>query len=160
MVGHDRTGSRFYFEPYLLASGKRTSVVVMYYKDAANISQPYLFSLFRENKEEVAEPWWSQQTHCRIDRLNGLKLPAQTTGATYVSLDEMAQLPVPPLPSEIQGDFLQIKFPDAIEVVLSSERFNTPYYASMSWTPDTENTPRSCTLIYEQPDRKPDVFAI
>ncbi|MEG4149445.1 DUF3598 family protein [Microcoleus sp. Pol12B5] len=30
MVGHDRTGQGFYFEPYLLASGKRTSVVVMY----------------------------------------------------------------------------------------------------------------------------------
>ena len=160
MIGHDRTGSRFYFEPYLLAPGKRTSVVVMYYKDAANISEPHLFSLFRESKEEVAEPWWSQQTHCRIDRVNGLKLPAPTTGATYVSLDEMAQLPVPPQPSEIQGDFLQIQFPDAIEVVLSSDRFKTPYYASMSWTPDTENTPRSCTLIYEQPEQKPNVFAI
>jgi hypothetical protein len=119
-----------------------------------------MFSLFREIKEEVAEPWWSQQTHCRIDRVNGLKLPAQTTGGTYVSLDEMAQLPVPPQPSEIQGDFLQIQFPDAIEVVLSSDRFNTPYYASMRWTPDTNDTQRSCTLIYEQPDQKPDVFAI
>jgi hypothetical protein len=72
----------------------------------------------------------------------------------------MAQLPVPPQPSEIQGDFLQIQFPDAIEVVISSDRFKTPYYASMRWTPDTQNTPPSCTLIYEQPDQKPDVFAI
>jgi hypothetical protein len=159
MVGPDRTGSRFYFEPYLLAPGKRTSVVVMY-KSAANSPQPNMFSFFREIKEEVAKPWWFQQTHCRIDRVNGLKLPAQTTGGAYVSLDEMAQLPVPPQPSEIQGDFLQIQFPDGIEVVLSSHRFNTPYYASMRWTPDTNDTQRSCTLIYEQPDQKADVFAI
>jgi len=159
MFGHDRTGSIFSFESYLLASGKRTSVVVMY-KSATHNPQPNTFSLFREIKEEVAKPWWSQQTHCRIDRVNCLKLPAQTTGATYVSLDEMAELPLPPQPSEIQGDFLQIQFPDAIEVVLSSDRFKTPYYASISWTPDTQNTPPSCTLIYEQPDRKPDVFAI
>jgi len=72
----------------------------------------------------------------------------------------MAQLPVTPQPSEIQGDFLQIQFPDAIEVVLSSDRFNTPYYASMRWTPDTNDTQRSCTLIYEQPGQKADVFAI
>jgi hypothetical protein len=159
MFGHDRTGSIFSFESYLLASGKRTSVVVMY-KSATHNPQPNTFSLFREIKEEVAKPWWSQQTHCRIDQVNCLKLPAQTTGATYVSLDEMAQLPVPPQPSEIQGDFLQIQFPDAIEVVLSSDRFKTPYYASVRWTPDTQNTPPSCTLIYEQPDQKPDVFAI
>lgn len=50
MVGRDRTGSRFYFEPYLLASGKRTSVVVMY-KSAANSPQPNMFSFFREIKE-------------------------------------------------------------------------------------------------------------
>jgi hypothetical protein len=158
MVGPDRTGSRFYFEPYLLASGNRTSVVVMY--TSADSPQANIFSLFRESKEEVAEPWWSQQTHCRIDRVNGLKLPAQTTGGTYVSLDEMAQLPVPPQPIEIQGDFIQIQFPDAIEVVLSSDRFKTPYYASMRWKPDTQNTPRSCTLIYKQPEQKPDVLAI
>jgi hypothetical protein len=159
MVGPDRTGEGFYFEPYLLASGKRTSVVVMY-KSAANSPQPNMFSFFREIKEGGAIPWWSQQTHCRIDRVNGLKLPAQTTGGTYVSLDEMAQLPVPPQPSEIQGDFLQIQFPDAIEVVLSSDRFNTAYYASMRWAPDTNDTLRSCTLIYEQPGQKADVFAI
>jgi len=29
MVAGDRTGQGFYFEPYLRASGKRTSVVVM-----------------------------------------------------------------------------------------------------------------------------------
>ena len=159
MFGHDRTGSIFSFESYLLASEKKTSVVVMY-KSATHNPQPNTFSFFREIKEEAAEPWWSEQTHCRIDRVNGLKLPAQTTGGTYVSLDEMAQLPVPPQPSEIQGDFLQIQFPDAIEVVLSSDRFKTPYYASMSWTPDTNDTQRSCTLIYEQPEQKPDVFAI
>lgn len=159
MVGPDRTGQGFYFEHYLLAPGKRTSVVVMY-KSAANSPQPNMFSFFREIKEELAEPWWSEQTHCMIDRVNCLKLPAQTEGGTYVSLDEMAQLPVPPQPIEIQGDFLQIQFPDAIEVVLSSDRFNTPYYASMRWTPDTQNTPRSCTLIYEQPEQKADVFAI
>ena len=158
MVGPDRRGSRFYFEPYLLAPGKRTCVVVMY--TSADSPQPNIFSLFRESTEEVAEPWWSQQTHCRIDRVNGLKLPTQTAGGTYVSLDEMAQLPVPPQTSEIQGDFLQIQFPDAIEVVLSSDRFNTPYYASMCWTPDTNDTQRSCTLIYEQPDQKANVFAI
>jgi len=158
MVGPDRTGSRFYFEPYLLAPGKRMSVVVMY--TSADSTQPNIFSLFRESKEEVAKPWWSQQTHSRIDRVNCLKLPAQTTGGPYVSLDEMAQLPVPPQPSEIQGDFLQIQFPDAIEVVISSDRFNTPYYASMCWTPDTNDTLRSCTLIYEQPEQKADVFAI
>ncbi|MEG4861712.1 hypothetical protein QUB75_30740 [Microcoleus sp. K1-B6] len=144
---------------YLLASGKRISAAAIY-QSTANSPQPNLCSLFRESKEEAAEPWWSEETHCRIDRVNGLKLPSQTTGATYVSLDEMAQLPVPPLPSEIQGDFLQIQFPDAIEVVLSSDRFQTPYYASMSWTPDTNDTQRSCTLIYEQPEQKPDVFAI
>lgn len=160
MVGHDRTGSRFYFEPYLLASGKRTSVVVMYYKSPDNSLQPNLFSLFRESKEETAKPWWSEQNHCRIDRVNSLKLPAQAAGGTYVSLEEMAQLPVPPQPIEIQGDFLQIQFPDAIEFVISSDRFKTPYYASMRWTPDTQNTPRSCTLIYEQPDQKAEVFAI
>ena len=159
MVGQDRTGQGFYFEPYLLASGKRTSVVVMY-KSTANSPQPNTFSFFREIKEGGAEPWWSQQTHCRIDRANGLKLPAQNTGGTYVSLDEMAQLPVPPQLSEIQGDFLQIQFPDAIEFVISSDRFHTPYYASMCWTPDTNDTLRSCTLIYEQPEQKPDVFAI
>jgi hypothetical protein len=159
MMGPDRTGSSFYFEHYLLASGKRTSVAVIY-QSTATSPQPNLFSLFRESKEEAAEPWWSQQTHCRIDRVNDLKLPAQTEGGTYVSLDEMAQLPVPPQPIEIQGDFLQIQFPDAIEFVLSSDRFNTPYYASMRWTPDTNDTLRSCTLIYEQPDQKADVFAI
>ena len=159
MVGHDRTGSGFYFEPLFVASGKRTSVVVMY-TSADNSPQPPKFSCFREIKEGGAKPWWSQQTHCRIDRVNALKLPAQTTDATYVSLDEMAQLPVPPLPSEIQGDFLQIQFPDAIELVISNDRLNTPYYASIRWTPDTEDTPQSCTLIYEQPDRKPDVLAI
>ena len=159
MVGGDRTGQGFYFEPYLLASGKRTSVVVMY-ASAPNSPQPNKFSFFREIKEEVAEPWWSQQTDCRIDRVNDLKLPAQTTGGTYVSLDEMAQLPVPPQPIEIQGDFLKFQFPDAIEVVLSSDRFKTPYYASMRWTPDTNDTQRSCTLIYEQPDQKADVLAI
>ena len=159
MVAQDRMVPRFYFEPYLLAPGKRTSVVVIY-QSAANSPQPNTFSFFREIKEEVAEPWWSQETHCRIDRVNSLKLPAPTTGGTYVSLDEMAQLPVPPQPSEIQGDFLQIQFPDAIELVISNDRFNTPYYVSMRWTPDTQNTPRSCTLIYEQPDQKADVFAI
>ena len=158
MVGQDRTGSGFYFESFLLASGKRTSVVVMY--TSADSPQPNKFSLFKESKEEVGKAWWSQQNHCRIDRVNGLKLPAQTTGGTYVSLDEMAQLPVPPQPIEIQGDFLQIQFPDAIEVVLSSDRFKTPYYASMRWIPDTNDTQRSCTLIYEQPEQKPDVFAI
>ncbi|WP_445175386.1 DUF3598 family protein, partial [Microcoleus sp.] len=80
MVGPDRTGSSFYFEPYLLASGKRTSVAVLYYKDSANSSEPNLFSLFRESKEEVAKPWWSEETHCRIDRVNNLKLPTQTAG--------------------------------------------------------------------------------
>lgn len=159
MVGSDRTGQGFYFEPYLLGPGKRTSVVVIYHS-TANSPQPNTFSFFREIKEGSAKPWWSQQTHCRLDRVNSLKLPAQTTGGTYVSLDEMAQLPVPPQPSEIQGDFLQIQFPDGIEVVLSSDRFQTPYYASIRWTPDTENPPRSCTLIYEQPDKKADVFAI
>jgi len=159
MVGPDRTGQGFYFEHYLLASGNRASVVVMY-KSAANSPQPNMFSFFREIKGEVAKPWWSQQTHCRIDRVNCFKLPAQTTGGTYVSLDEMAQLPVLPLPSEIQGDFLQIQFPDAIELVISNDRFKTPYYASMRWTPDTNDTQRSCTLIYEQPDQKADVFAI
>ena len=84
MVGGDRTGQGVYFEPYLLASGKRTSVVVMY-ASVPNSPQPNKFSFFREIKEEAAEPWWSQQTHCRIDRVNGLKLPAQTTGGTYVS---------------------------------------------------------------------------
>lgn len=159
MVGRDRTGQGFYFEPYLLESGKRTSVVVMY-KSAANSPQPKIFSFFREIKEGGAKPWWSEQNHCKIDRVNSLKLPAQATGGTYVSLDEMAQLPVPPQPIEIQGDFLQIQFPDAIEFVISSDRFNTPYYASMRWTPDTQNTPRSCTLIYEKPDQKAEVFAI
>jgi len=159
MVGGDRTGQGFYFEPYLLASGKRTSLVVMY-TSAPDSPQPNKFSFFREIKEEVAKPWWSQETDCRIDRVNSLKLPAQTRGGTYVSLDEMAQLPVPPQPSEIQGDFLQIQFPDAIELVISSDRFKTPYYASMRWAPDTENTPPSCTLIYEKPDQKADVFAI
>ena len=56
MVTGDRTGPGFYFEPYLLAPGKRTSVVVMY-KSAANSPQPNTFSFFRESKEEVAEPW-------------------------------------------------------------------------------------------------------
>lgn len=130
------------------------------YTSADNSPQPNKFSFFREIKEGGAKPWWSQQTHCRIDRVNGLKLPAQTTGGTYVSLDEMAQLPVPPQPSEIQGDFLQFQFPDAIELVISNDRFKTPYYASMRWTPDSENTPRSCTLIYEKPGQKADVFAI
>jgi hypothetical protein len=159
MVAPDRMVPRFYFEPYLLAPGKRTSVVVIY-QSAANSLQPNTCSFFREIKEEVAKPWWSEETHCSIDRVNCLKLSAPTTGGTYVSLDEMAQLPVPPQPSEIQGDFLQIQFPDAIELVISNDRFQTPYYASMRWTPDTENTPRSCTLIYEQPEQKPDVFAI
>jgi len=159
IVGRDRTGQGFYFEPYLLASGKRTSVVAMYPSPDSS-PQPNKFSFFREIKEEVAKAWWSQQTHCRIDRVNDLKLPAQTTGATYVSLDEMAQLPVPPQPIEIQGDFLKFQFPDAIEVVVSSDRFKTPYYASMRWTPDTNDTQRSCTLIYEQPEQKPEVFAI
>lgn len=159
MVGRDRTGQGFYFEPYLLASGKRTSVVVMY-KSAANSPGPNMFSLFREIKEGVAKPWWSEQTDCRIDRVDWLRLPTQAAGETYVSLDEMAQLPVPPQPIEVQGDFLQIQFPDAIEVVISSDRFKTPYYASMRWTPDTQNTPRSCTLIYKQPDQKADVFGI
>jgi hypothetical protein len=159
MVGYDRTASGFYFEPLFVASGKRTSVVVMY-TSADNSPQPNRFSFFREIKEGGAKPWWSQQAHCRIDRVNSLKLPAQTTGGTYVSLNEMAQLPVPPLPIEIQGDFLHFQFPDAIELVISNDRFNTPYYASMRWTPDSENTPRSYTLIYEQPDQKADVFAI
>lgn len=159
MVGGDRTGQGFYFEPYLLESGKRTSVVVMY-KSTANSPEPNMFSLFREIKEGAAQPWWSQQTDCRIDRVNSLKIRDRSTGGTYVSLDEMAQLPVPPQPIEVQGDFLQIQFPDAIEVVISSDRFQTPYYASMRWTPDTDDALRICTLIYEQPDRKADVFAI
>jgi Domain of unknown function (DUF3598) len=159
MVGRDRTGQGFYFEPYLLGSGKRTSVVVMY-KSAANSPQPNMFSFFREIKEETAKPWWSEQNHCRIDRVDWLTLPTQAVGANYISLEELAQLPVPPQPIEIQGDFLQIQFPDAIEFVISLDRFKTPYYASMRWTPDTQNTPRSCTLIYEKPAQKADVFAI
>jgi Domain of unknown function (DUF3598) len=159
MVGRDRTGEGFYFEPYLLASGKRTSVVVIY-NSAPNSPQPNKFSFFREIKEGGAKPWWSEQNHCKIDRVNSLKLRDQATGGTYVSLDEMAQLPVDPQPIEIQGDFLQIQFPDAIEFVISLDRFKTPYYASMRWTPDTQNTPRSCTLIYKQPDQKADVFGI
>ncbi|MBE8967697.1 DUF3598 family protein [Nostocales cyanobacterium LEGE 12452] len=158
MLGRDRTGQGFYFEPYLLASGKRTSVVVMY-NSAANSPQPNMFSFFRESKEGAAKPWWSEQTHCKIDRVDRLKLATQAVGGTYVSLDEMAQLPVSPQPLEVQGDFLKIQFPDAIDIVISIDRFKTPYYASMCWTPDINNTLRSCTLIYERPNQKADVFA-
>ena len=159
MVGYNRTGLGFYFEHYLLASGKRTSVVVMY-KSNANSPQPNMFSFFREIKEGFATPWWSEQNDYKMDRVNSFKFPVQTTESTYTSLDEMARLPMPPQPSEVQGDFLKIQFPDAIEVVLSWDRFKTPYYASMSWVPEPENTPRSCTLIYEKPDQKADIFAI
>ncbi|MEG4076348.1 DUF3598 family protein [Microcoleus sp. Pol14C2] len=82
MVGPDRTGSSFYFEHYLVASGKRTSAAAIY-QSTANSPQPNLCSLFRESKEEVGKPWWSEQTQCRIDRVNALKLPAQTEGGTY-----------------------------------------------------------------------------
>ncbi len=50
MVGSDRTGKGFYFEPYLLGSGKRTSVVVIY-QSTANSPQPNMFSFFIEIKE-------------------------------------------------------------------------------------------------------------
>jgi hypothetical protein len=159
MVCRDRTGQGFYFEHYLLASGKRTSVVVIY-KSKTNNPESNIFSFFREIKEGSATPWWSEQNDCKINLVNSFNFPVQTTESTYTSLDEMARLPIPPQPRVVQGDFQQIQFPDGIEVMLSSDRFQTPYYASMSWVPDSETTPRSCTLIYEKPDQKADVFAI
>ncbi len=157
MVGHDRTGEGFYFEPYLIASGKRTSVVTMY-KATENSPQPNLFSLFREVKAGAAQPWWSDDIHCKIDSTNCLKFPAPALDGTYISLDEMAQLPVPSQRTERQGDFLKIQFPDEIELTLSADRFQTPYYASMSWNPGRDETLRSCTLLYEQPDCKASVL--
>jgi Domain of unknown function (DUF3598) len=158
MVGHDRIGEGFYFEPYLIAAGKRTSIVTMY-KATENSPQPNLFSLFREVKVGVAQPWWSDETHCKIDRVSALKIPDQALQGTYISLDEMAQLPVPIQQTERQGDFLKIQFPDQIELVLSADRFQTPYYASMSWSPG-HDTLRSCTLLYKQTGGKANVLTL
>jgi Domain of unknown function (DUF3598) len=159
MVGRDRTHEGFYFEPYLIASGRRTSVVTTY-KSTENSPQPNLFSFFREVKEGTAKPWWSEETRCRVDPVNCLKIPAQALLGTYVSLDEMAQLPVPTQPIEIQGEFLKIQFPDEVKLVLSADRFETPYYASMRWNPSYNDALRSCTFLYEQPKCKASILTL
>lgn len=60
-----------------------------------------------------------------------LLIPAYSSGEMSVSLDEMAQMPCPFQLFEVQGDFLHIQFPDPVDLVVSLNRFETPYYASM-----------------------------
>ncbi len=158
MVGSNRTGETFYFEPYLIAGEKRTSLVVMY--GEGNSPQPKLFSFFKEVKEGSEEPWWSEETAFTMTHTSLLTVPAHSPGETYVSLDEMAQMPVPSQLFEVQGDFLHIQFPDAVNLIVSLNRFETPYYASMWWVPDQDKAPHICSLIYREPNQKAEVLSV
>lgn len=158
MVGSKRTGETFYFEPYLIAGEKRTSVVVMYKEE--NSPQPRILSFFREVKEGSEKPWWSEETMCTIAHTSLLTVPAHSSKETYVSLDEMAQMPVPSQLFDVQGDFLHIQFPDAVDLVVSLNRFETPYYASMWWVPAQDEATRICSLIYRESNQKPEVLSV
>jgi hypothetical protein len=159
MVGYDRTSPKaFYFEPYLLVEGKRTSIVVMY--SGENSPQPSRFSFFREVREGLVEPWWSGETICTIVPVAELILPANSSMETYVSLNELSYMSVPSQPFEVPGDFLHFRFPDAVNLVVSSNRFVTPYYTSMWWIPEPNEVPRICSLIYRQPNQNAEVLAV
>ena len=158
MVGSQRTGKVFYFEPYLMAGEKRTSLVVMY--KGENNPQPGFFSFFREVREGSEEPWWSEETACTIAHTSLLRVPGRSLEGTFVSLDEMAQMSVPPQLFAVEGDFLHIQFPDAVNLVVSLNRFETPYYASTWWLPGQDKAPKSCSLIYRQSNQRAEVLSV
>jgi hypothetical protein len=156
MVGKNRINPKsFYFEPYLMAEQKRVSLVVMYTGD--NEAQPTRFSLFREFKEGETQPWWSAETDYAIASVAELKLPEPATGLR-VSLDELSQASIAPPAVEMQGEFVQYQFPDAIRLTVSLDRFASPYYAAMTWQPEDQAT-QACTLTYHQPHQKAEVWA-
>lgn len=157
MVGAKLTNEAFYFEPYLIAGEKRVSLVVMY-KDK-NSSQPKSFSLFREIKQGSEQPWWSEDTSCTITNTSLLNVPAPSAEQIYISLEEMAQMRVSSQALEVQGDFLHFQFPSAINLTVSSNRFEAPYYASMWWIPEPGKTPRICSLIYTDSNQKAEILS-
>lgn len=157
MVGSQRTGENFYFEPYLIAGEKRTSVVVMYKNE--NSPQPKVFSFFREIREGSEEPWWSEESACTITHTSSFTIPAHSL-ETYISLDEMAQMPVSSQMFEMQGNFLHFQFPDAVTLVVSVNRFETPYYASMWWIPPQDEAPHICSLIYRESNQRAEVLSV
>lgn len=155
MVGSKRTNDTFGFEPYLIAGEKRTSLVVMY-KDS---SEPKAFSLFREIKAGAEKLWWSEDTTCTITNTSVLNIPANCQEQIYISLEEMAQMQVSSQTLEVQGDFLHFQFPDAVNLIVSSNRYESPYYASMWWLPELGKMPRVCSLMYQNSNEKPEILS-
>jgi len=157
MVGRDRTKPEgFYFEPYLRIGNRRVSVVVMY-RGAEAGAEPNFFSLFREVRADSGEPWWSSDTTCRIQPCTQLSLSLAQPKAMHIQLETLHYRHIAPDPQTIAGDFLQIQFPDGIELVLSCDRFHLPYCASLNWA--AQQATRRCLLLYSQPSQQPELLA-
>jgi hypothetical protein len=160
MVGGDRLRpGNFYFEPYLRVKEKRVSVVVMY-RSSEIIAQPNLISLFREVRADESAPWWSMDTGCSIQPLSQFNLLTAASETTQVSLENLQYRLIALESRSITGDFLQIQFPDGIDLVVSRDRVQTPYYASLKWTAEPEQVTRSCSLLYDQPNQAAELLAI
>ncbi|MGF1495699.1 MAG: DUF3598 family protein, partial [Elainellaceae cyanobacterium] len=155
MVGGDRPHpDGFYFEPYLMAGQRRTSVVVMYGPEG---DRPVRYSCFREVQEGTADPWWSENTDCTIRSVASLQLPAHTAEETVISLSELTRAQFPPHAHEWQGDFLQVEFPDGVHLVLTADRMQTPYVAALWWSLD--GGARICAIAYDAAPQ-PEVLAV
>jgi len=158
MVGHDRMSLKtFYFEPYLITGNQRVSLVVMYKQDSP---QPTAFSLFREVKQGTESPGWMEGTNCAIESIAQFRLPVETETGIYVTLNEMTQTEIGPRSWDAEGEFLHIRFPDHVELFVTPNRFETPYYASMRWQAAPHETTRICTLIYRQADQLAELWAV
>lgn len=158
MVAYERTSLKsFYFEPYLISGNQRVSVVVMYKGDSL---QPKAFSFFQEVKEGTESPWWSEETDCAIASIAQHKLSGGTEAGVYVTLNEMTRTEIGLLPWEAQADFLSIRFPGGVELLVTPNRFEIPYYAFMGWQPVQTEITRSCTLMYREAERLAEVWAV
>lgn len=158
MVGRDRTKPEsFYFEPYLRIGERRVSVVVMY-RGTENSAQPKLFSLFREVRASRDQAWWSNETTYSVQSVTELDLSHPAIDATQVQLDTLQYRFTPPRSRAVTGDFLQFQFPDNIDLTISRDRFQTPYYASLRWT--TVEQTRRCSLLYTEPNEAAEVLAL
>jgi len=165
MIGRDRRSPRgCYFEPYLLAGNKRVSLV-MVYKESL---QPTAFSFFREVQQDKETPWWTEDNDCAIAPVAQLTLPIGTEAGVYVNMNHLTRSTITCLggsvDGEFLGEFLHLRFPDQVELFISPNRLETPYYVLMRWqarpNEGTDATTRSCALIYQQPDQTAEVWAV
>jgi hypothetical protein len=128
------------------------------YRGSEAVAQPNLFSLFREVEAERQESWWSEDTSCKLDSLTELRLLGFKK-TTQVKLETLTYRLVDFECIEFSGNFLQVQFPDGIELVVSRDRCQTPYYGALKWTVAHKQITRTCSLLYLQPDKPAEILA-